>query len=214
VGCLVIKQLYNYLVDEEEEDNYRDHNKYSLFAELLGLHSDTIDVSIAICHPIGTLLMAACYGTRNMAIIQLLFTLYNAARTINMIYNKYTALHFAVRDNTYVSVKHIVYKRNHNRRRNWCCWRRHQNTVELVKLLLQNGANVNIKSTCHLGMTPFHLSIINDMDITILLHDYVDDINVCDSEGHTPLYWAICDDNVPAVQLLLSHPKIDLTLER
>jgi ankyrin repeat protein len=84
-------------------------------------------------------------------------------------------------------------------------------TLEVIKLLLQYGAKVDAKSTCDIGMTPFHSSLVDTYIVMNLLFKHVKDINVCDNEGHTPLDWAITDHNRSAVELLVSHPSIDLT---
>jgi ankyrin repeat protein len=49
------------------------------------------------------------------------------------------------------------------------------------------------------------------MGLMELLLPHVTDINVCDTEGRTPLHWANQQSNSHAVKLLLSHPDIDVT---
>jgi Ankyrin repeats (3 copies) len=82
--------------------------------------------------------------------------------------------------------------------------------MECVQILLECGANVNIRSTCSLGITPFHISFRNDLEVWMLLYPHVDDINVLDHSRQTPLHHAIEDGEVQAVQFLLSQINIDL----
>jgi ankyrin repeat protein len=95
--------------------------------------------------------------------------------------------------------------------KHWPTSRRHSHSIEIVKLLLQHGADVNIKSTCDLCKTPFHSSIVELTDLKTILYEHVEDINVCDNEGHSPLFWAITANDVEAFKLLLSHPDTILT---
>jgi ankyrin repeat protein len=82
-----------------------------------------------------------------------------------------------------------------------------------VELLLQYGADVHIKSTCIIGLTPLHIAVRNDIEIVKLMLPNVKNINVCDNFGHSPLFYAIRDANVQVVDLLLSDPKLDFTMK-
>jgi Ankyrin repeats (3 copies) len=202
-GIDVIMILY-YLVFDGDYDE----NGYERFADFLAEHSAMVDDK-----DVSSMLMAACYGNRDTLKVNLLLTRYGAARTINVIHHKYTALHYAVGLNLYVGV-HDVYIRRHHCLRRRCDWQRYRRTMEIATLLVLNGADVNAKSRCAIGMTPFHLAIINCMAMVKQFFKHVKDINVCDNNGHTPLYWAITNANLSAVALLLSHPNIDLSKQR
>jgi Ankyrin repeats (3 copies)/Ankyrin repeat len=155
---------------------------------------------------IETLLRLICIAHRDFEIVKLLLTKYNAAATVNTISNQYSALHLAVR---LCNMKGAF---QHTRKRS-----RHESdsvrifrTEATIRLLLEHGADVNLKSTCRMGMTPFHSAVVDSCNVMILLYPHVTDINVKDNFGNTPLYWAITDANIEAVQLLLQHPEIDL----
>jgi Ankyrin repeats (3 copies) len=94
-----------------------------------------------------------------------------------------------------------------------CSPPRFRRTMESIHLLIHHGANVNLKSTCEVGKTPFHLSIItcnHSANLMKPLMDHVDYITGCDNNGNTPLYYASTNVIIPAVTLLLSHPQIDV----
>ena len=58
---------------------------------------------------------------------------------------------------------------------------------EMVKLLLDNGANINIKDKIY-GYTPLIIAVrVGDLEIAKLLLDYCADINIKDNQGKTAI---------------------------
>lgn len=77
---------------------------------------------------------------------------------------------------------------------------------ELIKILLQKGADINAKTT--LGSTPFHylcdnLHYDNITNETLLIEKGAD-INAIDEFGMTPLLMAVYNQDIAIVDLLLS----------
>ncbi|MEX0940886.1 MAG: ankyrin repeat domain-containing protein [Candidatus Babeliales bacterium] len=70
---------------------------------------------------------------------------------------------------------------------------------KIVKLLLENGAPINIKGNC--GWTPLHRASGNPAVVQLLL-EYGAPIDIQDNFGNTPLYWAKRYDHHEVVKLL------------
>jgi Ankyrin repeats (3 copies) len=194
----------------QERRREEDDSTFERFAALLGRQNyGSMILYNRIQSQIAGLLNSVCQWNRNIQIVRLLLTQYNAAATLNTIRGCHnTALHYAVR---IMSAPWEIPNPSRKRQgEDGRPYRLPHHMMELIQVLLQYGADVNIKSKCHVGMTPFHSSILEPMPVMKLLYQYVEDINVCDNYGRTPLQWAILEGNGPAVRLLLSHPNIDL----
>ena len=89
-----------------------------------------------------------------------------------------------------------------------CCF----NRVEVVKILLENGVNVNIQSATKEVLPPLHHAIYarNDEILKILLDHPNIDVNNPDEDGVTPLLLATAMENYRAIELLLQHPDINV----
>ncbi len=74
--------------------------------------------------------------------------------------------------------------------------------LELVKLLLAHGANINARN--HLGKTPLFIAITFGSDaIAYGLIKAGADVNLADIYGRTPLHQALIDGNKVMVEMLL-----------
>ena len=79
-----------------------------------------------------------------------------------------------------------------------------KNNVEIAKLLIEHGADVNV--TDILDNTPLDDAISkNNTEIAKLLIEYGADINVKGDYGKTPLHDAISKNNVEIAKLLIEH---------
>jgi serine/threonine-protein phosphatase 6 regulatory ankyrin repeat subunit B len=77
-----------------------------------------------------------------------------------------------------------------------------------VKLLVQQGAPVNQRSSVKFGWTPLIASIYHyQTNVAVYLIESRADINMADASGETPLMWAIGwgDKALPFVDYLLNH---------
>ena len=83
----------------------------------------------------------------------------------------------------------------------------HLNKFEIAQFLLQNGSKVNEINQCSLGFTELHYAARNKNSAQILklLIDYGANVNIRDSIGHTPLYYAIFSQDFNAVKLLIEN---------
>ncbi|WP_342273367.1 ankyrin repeat domain-containing protein [Spiroplasma endosymbiont of Acasis viretata] len=78
------------------------------------------------------------------------------------------------------------------------------NNIEIVKLLLENDADINEQDIN--GSTPLHWAIeCNNIEIVKLLLENDADINAQDINGCAPLHWAIECNNIEIVKLLLEN---------
>ncbi|WP_342273365.1 ankyrin repeat domain-containing protein [Spiroplasma endosymbiont of Acasis viretata] len=78
------------------------------------------------------------------------------------------------------------------------------NNIEIVKLLLENDADINEQDIN--GSTPLHWAIeCNNIEIVKLLLENDADINEQDINGCAPLHWAIECNNIEIVKLLLEN---------
>lgn len=79
--------------------------------------------------------------------------------------------------------------------------------TDVVKALIRNGADVNIKS--EFGWTPLHAatSTFEKVGVTIikLLIFNGADMNAKDYLGHAPLHYAVLDGDVELIQFLVSN---------
>ncbi len=73
---------------------------------------------------------------------------------------------------------------------------------EIVKLLISNGADVNLKGAG--GMTPLHLAI-KYKDVVALIIDEGGNVNATNGIGDTPLHIAAQQGNKAVVQLLITQ---------
>lgn len=83
-------------------------------------------------------------------------------------------------------------------------------TLDIIKLLVQHGANVNLSSSTDL-LTPLHLA--SQMGKTLFMEYYISlgaDLNATDSYRCTPLHWAIRNNHIEAVNVLV-EAGVDLT---
>lgn len=82
--------------------------------------------------------------------------------------------------------------------------------LEIAKILIDNGANVNTKSA-KTGHSPLYIAAnLNNLEIMELLLTSTPfgtkaDVNITDYGGWTPLHIACRNNNLTAVQLLLNH---------
>ena len=67
------------------------------------------------------------------------------------------------------------------------CYQNRYQSYDIAKLLITNGAKVNIKNKR--GETPLHMTTLNDdVEFTKLLIENGANVNVKDNEGETPLH--------------------------
>jgi hypothetical protein len=85
--------------------------------------------------------------------------------------------------------------------------------VEIARLLLQNGADVNVKSDD--GFTPLHDAAFNGhVDILHLLVENGADLEAQDSDGWRALHEAVCNVHLPFIQELISRYHVDINARR
>lgn len=76
--------------------------------------------------------------------------------------------------------------------------------IDLIALLLQNGANINLKDDEE--ETPLTVAILNEsIDVIDFLLRHGSNPNLKDDEGETPLIRAISCKNIKIIELLLQH---------
>ena len=88
-----------------------------------------------------------------------------------------------------------------------------KDNVNMVKLLLNGGANVNLSSPKSNGLPIHHACAHNNIEILKLLLHYDVKLNVKDEQGITPLLYAAVNTNPGMIQLLLEHgadPQVSL----
>ena len=84
----------------------------------------------------------------------------------------------------------------HNKLPLFCEILLHSNNNDIIKLLVDNGANVNMK--CHNDFTPLHKLLINDRNLNDRNLDIIKyviakgaDVNAQDEQGKTPLFYTV-----------------------
>jgi hypothetical protein len=89
-------------------------------------------------------------------------------------------------------------------------WAARNGHVEIVRLLLQNGAEVNAKS--NRGWTPLHWTtvIFGHIDILHLLVENGADLEVQDNDGWIVLHNAAFNGHLPFIQELISRYHVDI----
>jgi serine/threonine-protein phosphatase 6 regulatory ankyrin repeat subunit B len=81
--------------------------------------------------------------------------------------------------------------------------------VEIVRLLLQNGAEVNARGVW--DMTPLHEAACNGhIDILHLLVENGANLEAQDNTGWRALHFAACNRRLPFIQELLSRYRVDI----
>ncbi|PQK15839.1 hypothetical protein BB8028_0006g01610 [Beauveria bassiana] len=76
--------------------------------------------------------------------------------------------------------------------------------VEIVRLLLHNGATINMQN--HVGMTPLHLAVYyRNIALVTLLLQYNADLEARDMQGRKAVDLAVEAENFPIVELLIAH---------
>ncbi len=78
--------------------------------------------------------------------------------------------------------------------------------MEIIDYLVSNGANINGNNLNRKQVMPIHLAASNPQEITLDPLKYLiqkgADINIQDSDGNTPLFWAYGTQNHNAVEIL------------
>ena len=116
-----------------------------------------------------------------------------------------TPLHLAVKNNNLDIVRHLLVKSEIDVNSLDILFLIDNNTdIELVKLLLQFGDNINIQNNS--GLTLLHLAAMDNKSkiIQLLLEDGAD-VNIKTKSGLTPLHWAAAEGYLECVQLLLEN---------
>ena len=108
-----------------------------------------------------------------------------------------TALFRALQDDT-----------NYNQQENWLdnfpeallSSLKKKKNLELIKLLLSKGANVNVNDRCNMGRTPLHITYSHEIFRRLI--DLGADVNIRNTDGETPLHGAVSARNA---KLLIEH---------
>jgi hypothetical protein len=127
-----------------------------------------------------------------------------------------TQLHFCARKGLISSVKRLLSIRNINvnvkdDRFGWTPlhWAADNGHIEIARLLLRNGAEVNAKS--HGGSTPLHLAAWNGhIDILHLLVENGANLEAQDDDGTRALHDAAERGHLPFIQELISRYHVDI----
>jgi hypothetical protein len=81
--------------------------------------------------------------------------------------------------------------------------------IEIARLLLQNGAEVNVRN--NYGNTPLHWAASNGhVDILHLLVENGVDLEAQDNNGERVLHWAVLNGNLPFIHELISRYHVDI----
>jgi hypothetical protein len=128
-----------------------------------------------------------------------------------------TQLHFCAKNGFTTSVKRLLSIRNINVnvKDDWngstpLHWAAINGHVEIVHLLLQNGADVNAKDTSW-DKTPLHDAAVNGhSDILHLLVENGADLEAQGYEGRRALHYAAYNGQLPIIQELISRYHVDI----
>ena len=78
--------------------------------------------------------------------------------------------------------------------------------MEIIRCLVEHGANVNSNSENGMKTAPIHLAAMNNEEITLEPLEYLirngANVNVLDAMGNTPLFYAFGRGNTKAIKLL------------
>ena len=127
-----------------------------------------------------------------------------------------TQLHFCAKNGFTTSVKRLLSIRNINVNMkddwtgwtplNWAALKGH---VEIARLLLQNGAEVNVRDS--LDRTPLHYAaLFGHVDILHLLVENGADLEAQNNPGERALHIAARYCNLPIIQELISRYHVDI----
>jgi hypothetical protein len=128
----------------------------------------------------------------------------------------FTQLHFCARKGLTTSVKRLLSIRNINVNvkddeygrtpLHYAAWNGH---IEITHLLLQNGAEVNVRDND--GRTPLHCAAGNgNVDVLHLLVENGADLEAQNNYGWRALHWAAFTGNLPFIQELISRYHVDI----
>jgi hypothetical protein len=127
-----------------------------------------------------------------------------------------TQLHFCAENGFTTSVKRLLSIRNINVnvKDDWRGYTPLHNAaangrIEIAGLLLQNGAEVNVKNNN--GYTPLHWAAEEDnIDVLHLLVENGADLEAQDNDGYRALHYAAWHGNLPFIQELISRYHVDI----
>jgi hypothetical protein len=134
-----------------------------------------------------------------------------------------TQLHHCAEKGLTTSVKRLLSIRNINVnvKDDWngwtpLHWAAHYGHVEIARLLLQNGADVNVKSNGRNGgLTPLHCAACNGrVDILHLLVENGANLEAQENGGERALHNAAYHGHLPFIQELISRYHVDINARR
>jgi hypothetical protein len=133
----------------------------------------------------------------------------------------FTQLHHCAENGFTTSVKRLLSIRNINVNvkddlfgESPLHWVARNGHIEIARLLLQNGAEVNVKGRW--DRTPLHSAARNcnahngKVDILQLLVENGADLEAQDNDGWRALHWAVLNGNLPFIQELISRYHVDI----
>jgi hypothetical protein len=127
-----------------------------------------------------------------------------------------TQLHYCAKKGLTTSVKRLLSIRNINvnMKEDESGWTQlhcaaYNGNVEIARLLLQNGAEVNAKG--NYGSTPLHWAAIHGhVDILHLLVENGANLEAQENDGYRALHWATRYGHLPFIQELISRYHVDI----
>ena len=85
----------------------------------------------------------------------------------------------------------------------------HKNYTDIVKMLINNGADVNCKVENNYGATPLHIAIKKgSCSMVTLLVDNGANVTLTNTEGKTPLEWATMKDRSDLVEAAMASLEV------